>query len=127
MIIDPVVSAIQSRLLENPEDDLARAALADRYEETGEESLAADVRKELLIPFRIRSYDWKEAFAYAVKPDECPPGTGIDRSGFTREDVAEVIAIDDGENDGQNWMGVFRLRDGRFAFLSAGCDYTGWD
>jgi hypothetical protein len=46
---------------------------------------------------------------------------------FTLEDVAEVIASDDGENDVRDWLAVFRLHDGRFAFISAGCDYTGWD
>ena len=70
-------------------------------------------------------YDWREAFKYAA---ECEPTEGYVGSlaGFTFDDVAEVIARDDGENDGPNWIAVFRLRDGRFAFLSAGCDYTGW-
>lgn len=49
---------------------------------------------------------------------------------FTRADVAEVIAITDtsrGEWDGFSGAAVFRLKDGRFAYLSASCDYTGWD
>jgi hypothetical protein len=74
---------------------------------------------------RLDNYDWEEAFAYA-NPQPTAGYTGrIDR--FVREDVAEIIAIDDGENEGRDWVGVFHLKDGRFAFLSAGCDYTGWD
>jgi hypothetical protein len=57
-------------------------------------------------------YDWQEAFAYSPVP---------------MDDVAETIVSVDGENDGPEWLGVFRLRDGRFLFLTAGCDYTGWD
>lgn len=46
---------------------------------------------------------------------------------FTREDVVSIIAIEDGENDEASWIAVFELHDGRFAYLEAGCDYTGWD
>jgi hypothetical protein len=54
-------------------------------------------------------------------------GSTVSPDPFQRIDVAEVLGTSDGENDGANWVGVFRLKDGRFAFLSAGCDYTGWD
>lgn len=75
---------------------------------------------------RLNDYDWEEAFGYADKPQPTQ-GYGGTLAGFTREDVESVIAIDDGCNDGPDWIGVFLLKDGRFAFLSAGCDYTGWD
>jgi hypothetical protein len=65
-----------------------------------------------VIPKRIRDDDWKQAFGFAP---------------FTREEVSEVIAAEDGENDGDNWVGIFRLKDGRIGYLTAGCDYTGWD
>ena len=71
------------------------------------------------------SYDWQEAFKYA-EGGEPTEGYAGSLAGFTFDDVAEVIACDDGENDGPDWIAVFRLHDGRFAFLSAGCDYTGW-
>ncbi len=54
--------------------------------------------------------------------DETTPTTP-----FGRQDVAEVVALSPGENDGKNWLCLGRLRDGRWFFLSAGCDYTGWD
>jgi hypothetical protein len=65
-----------------------------------------------MILERIDDYDWEQAFGFAP---------------FTREEVAEVIAAEDGQNDGDSWVGIFRLRDGRIGYLKAGCDYTGWD
>ena len=58
------------------------------------------------------SYDWKEAFAYAS---------------FSMDDVDHVVASEEGENDGASWIAVFALKYGQFAYLEAGCDYTGWD
>ncbi len=58
-------------------------------------------------------YDWREAFSYA--------------EGFAMDDVSDVLASSDGENDGPEWVATFRLNDGRYAGLKAGCDYTGWD
>lgn len=89
----------------------------------------------------LNDNDWREAFGYAGEPEtevarqrrdvsvtrcEGAPAT-VSVAPFTREDVSTVIALEPGENDGPSWIGVFRLADGRFAFLSAGCDYTGWD
>ncbi len=56
--------------------------------------------------------DWREAFVYAP---------------FEREDVVEIISKAEGAHDEDNWVGVFKLRDGRYGYLTAGCDYTGWD
>ena len=75
----------------------------------------------------LDDYDWEEAFMYANEPEAVPPGADIGADGFGREDVIRVIALAEGENDGADWVGVFELRDGRFAALRAGCDYTGWD
>ncbi len=61
----------------------------------------------------LDTYDWRMAFSFA--------------DDFTREDVVAIIAHDDGEQDESDWLGLFVLRNGRFAALSAGCDYTGWD
>lgn len=71
------------------------------------------------------SYDWKEAFAYASPMPVA--GYSGHTEPFTRDDVAEVLASVDGENDERDWCAIFRLKDGRYAFLTAGCDYTGWD
>lgn len=60
----------------------------------------------------LDNYDWKEAFLYAD---------------FTREDIEEIIAISEGENEVSDWLGVFKLKNGMFGYLQARCDYIGWD
>ena len=63
--------------------------------------------------YNIGGYDWDNAFEYA--------------NGFTRHDIKEVLGVQEGENDGPSWIIYGELMDGRYFFLSAGCDYTGWD
>ncbi len=93
---------------------------------------------ESTIDSRIRGYDWQSAFEccgaaeqdggnYNTPAVSAAAGSNSHATPFQRADVSEVLATSDGENDGANWIGVFRLKDGRFAFLTAGCDYTGWD
>jgi hypothetical protein len=60
----------------------------------------------------LTNYDWQEAFTFAD---------------FTMEDVALILKASEGENDGQSWLAVGQLKNGLFFFLSAWCDYTGWD
>lgn len=72
-------------------------------------------------------YDWGEAFACAMRDSITTVAESTaSPMAFERGDVAEVIASADGENDESSWIGVFRLTDGRFAFVEAGCDFTGW-
>lgn len=83
----------------------------------------------------LNTSDWEEAFKYAT-PHLCEAGhdhsptativSSVSTQGYTRDDVINIIAIREGENDGANWLGVFYLKDGRYAVLRAGCDYTGW-
>lgn len=87
------------------------------------------------IPDCLRGYDWSEAFAYAGGGGygnhnvsaALPGDTSVSVAPFGRRDVAEVLALSEGENDGANWLCVGRLKDGRWFALDAGCDYTGWD
>ena len=74
----------------------------------------------------LNDYDWQEAFEYAARADLCE-GAKCSNSGFTREDVVKILHIDEGENDGNYWIIVGELSDGRYFYLEAGCDYTGWD
>lgn len=60
----------------------------------------------------MSAYDWKEAMTYAK---------------FSFQDVAEVISAIEGENDGAQWKLIVKLKTGKFGWLSAGCDYSGWD
>jgi hypothetical protein len=76
-------------------------------------------------------YDWKYVFAYANGEQDTPlevlgGGETKKTATFDREDVEETIAMVDGEADGANWIFVGKLKDGRYAYVTAGCDYTGW-
>ena len=44
---------------------------------------------------------------------------------ITPETISAVLAVWEGENDGDDWRWVLAMRDGRFAFVQGGCDYTG--
>jgi hypothetical protein len=57
-------------------------------------------------------YDWQQAFCY---------------SQFTFQDVKNVIALEEGYNDGESWVIVVELNNGTFGYIDAWCDYTGWD
>jgi len=61
---------------------------------------------------KVEDYDMREAFAIVdVDPD----------------DVKGIVHCREGENDYANWLYVLEMNDGRFAYVTAGCDYTGWD
>lgn len=79
------------------------------------------------------SSDWAQVFAdesdgnvYKIV-HTVPPGSTVSDAPMTRDDIAEVLASVNGENDGPDWLGLFRLFDGRYLIASGGCDYTGWD
>ena len=70
-------------------------------------------------------YNWEEAFDI-IKP---VPAifSGVSADPVAIEDVEEIVASVEGENDGPDWVMVGRLKDGRWFAVAAGCDYTGWD
>ena len=68
-------------------------------------------------------YDWQEAFKYGA---DIRTATGCGNAPFVLDDVEEIIASDEGMNDEESWIAVGKLNDGRYFFLSAWCDYTGW-
>lgn len=41
-------------------------------------------------------------------------------------EIVEVLATIEGENDGADWHWLVLLDEG-FAYVTGGCDYTGWD
>ena len=91
--------------------------------------LTRDITREELL----KDYDWEEVFGEGTggncdrTTEPCVPGSEVDLTPPKRSDVSLVIAAVNGENDGANWAGLFRLSDGRFLVASGGCDYTGWD
>ena len=88
---------------------------------------------EITIADLLASYDWEEVFGEGTGGNcdgviqVVPPGASISSEGVKRTDVVEIIAAVNGENDEADWVGVFRLSDGRYLVAEGGCDYTGWD
>jgi len=88
-----------------------------------------EVVKEIGIE-DLDSYDWEEVFGEGTGGNCTQDVESLDGTpahSATRADVVEIIAAVNGVNDGEEWIGVFRLRDGRFLAAVAECDYTGWD
>ena len=46
---------------------------------------------------------------------------------FSYGEIAAILAEIEGEYDGAHWHWVVSLNDGRYAYISGGADYTGWD
>ena len=120
----------------DPDEETTRLVYADWLDENDQPELAKLYRapREVSLSALGTDYDWAEVFGEGTggncdksKIDACPPGAKIDLTPPSRSDVIEVIAAVNGENDGPNWVGLFRLKDGRILLASGGCDYTGWD
>lgn len=39
----------------------------------------------------------------------------------------EIVLELTGQNDGAEWHWILRLEGGTYAYVTGGCDYTGWD
>lgn len=84
-------------------------------------------------PEDLSGYSWGEVFKYAdgTGCGDVPEIAGAMHTGqtgkpFSLGDVRFVIADVEGDNDGPPWEAIVELHDGRFGFVEAGCDYTGW-
>jgi len=76
-----------------------------------------------------QGYDWGNVFAYGGAPvwvGELPPTEKV--AGFNLDDVACIDKAEavESENEGNSWLAFGLLKDGRWFFITAGCDYTGW-
>lgn len=71
-------------------------------------------------------YNWRCCFDEAARDIRaCHLFTGsLD---FSNKDIEKIVRSEAGENDGPNWIAVGKMKDGRWFFATAGCDYTGWD
>lgn len=82
-------------------------------------------KREGVVLDILTQCDWDNVFAYA-NPEKALPNDDISTESFTTKDVTEIFGCDLGENNGANWVMAGLLKDGRYFFISAGCDYTGW-
>ena len=72
-------------------------------------------------------YDWEQAFQVACRDGiTAVQGATCVTDSFTPDDVAQTFHSDEGANDEASWLWVGLLKDGRWAYVSAWCDYTGW-
>jgi hypothetical protein len=79
------------------------------------------------LPFFKDDYDWYRALIVSdIRPAD-PTDQTISLASFCTAEIASILVSVEGENDGDYWMMIGTLKDGRWFFLSAGCDYTGWD
>ena len=62
-------------------------------------------------------YDLEAALNY--NPDDENP--------LKPNDILGECAVIYGENDEWAWHWLVELKDGRFAYVTGDCDYTGWD
>lgn len=72
--------------------------------------------------------DWDHIFGdggYASNPTAVR-ARKVHEAAYGQGDVDEVIATAEGENDGEPWVGLFRMTDGLYLVVRASCDYTGW-
>lgn len=49
------------------------------------------------------------------------------QDGFDLSQIKTLLACIPGANDEYSWHWVVSLEDGRYAYIQASCDYTGWD
>lgn len=47
--------------------------------------------------------------------------------GIRVEGIEKVLAVFEGDHEGPAWHWILKLNDGQIAYLTGGCDYTGWD
>lgn len=72
--------------------------------------------------------NWNRAIMVSQPPVAIITEEGkINCSSFSMKDIEKVLMSSEGENEIKDWMFAAKLKDGRFCFVSAGCDYTGWD
>jgi hypothetical protein len=90
-------------------------------------------RGEKAMLKELDSSDWAEVFGEGTGGNcapiypQVPPEDTVSTKTFSRDDVVEIKAQLEGENDGPTWIVWGRLKDGRWFFAEGGCDYTGWD
>lgn len=80
----------------------------------------------------LDDYNWAEVFGEGssmskISPNRPPHDDKTSTDTFSREDVALISGMVEGDNDGPPWVIYGQLKDGRWFVARGSCDYTGWD
>ena len=76
--------------------------------------------------------DWREVFAFSGSGGKNPAnvqvvlGANCSDNHFTQKDIKSVFAYEEGKKNCDAWLICGQLLDGRYFFIEAWCDYTGW-
>lgn len=65
-----------------------------------------------MVDERLNDHDLQECAKYG--------------NGFDFGDIEKSLACLFGENEGPSWHYVVKLKNGKYAYLTGWCDYTGW-
>ena len=76
-------------------------------------------------------YDWPNAFSEAIGIGYAISEEEEDQLELALDQIEAVLASSEGDNDGPAWMALLQMKKqkgrGRYCFMEASCDYTGWD
>jgi len=94
-----------------------------------------DVIADWVVHWPLCGLDWREAFGFAGEPrthgspdvSQATRWAVVATTPFARADVVRVSAEASGLRDGDPWMCLGRLADGRWFGLKAWCSHAGWD
>lgn len=75
------------------------------------EEVVKQLQAEEPLEKRFDDYDFKECMKYAP---------------FKVEEIETLIACYPGAADEDSWHYIAKLKDGKFGWVTASCDYTGW-
>ena len=79
-------------------------------------------------PFRYINYEYKSQYSFInmFRPLIGQPETYKDGKNF-HEKIKYFLWCEEGQNDKKPWLLLCQLRNGKYAYYTAYCDYTGFD
>lgn len=131
-----LVQLVRAASLEPAHPSASANALSDYMQDRRITGYSVVRKFGLFVPDTLEGHDWQMTFSYAGEPDSSGgfakpslayPGQECDRTHFNRRAVKTIFACEEGEGEGDDWICVGQLWDGRFFAVRAGCAYSGWD
>lgn len=105
--MDTYTEQLKRRMESDPKDYTAVQAYLHQLRRRGE-----TIKQPEQVSKFLEGYAWYDVFKEA---------------GHNIDDVFHIIAYEEGENDVSNWTMVYVSNEGSFGYVTAGCDFTGFD